>query len=475
MTRAILLATYVMLSISACDPATVEPDAPAMDAPTDIGRDAGEALDTAPELDTPRDTGADLDGGADADLDSGADADLDGGDDACSCDDGVLCTMDRCSGGSCAHEIDHRVCPAGQYCDPVAGCRLGGACAVVADCARPDPCLTVRCDVSMARCTYALLDVDGDGHSPEVCGGDDCNDTLSTVFGGAPELCDRADQDCDEAIDEDNAMTTACGDQSTCTDGNCRCPDELDWCATGSFPSHLCVDTATDPNNCGYCGLRCPAGVGCIDGACACPDGGTFCTSNYACSDLATDPMNCGRCGDPCPAGVACTGGRCACPSGTRSCGTSCVDLSTDRMNCGGCFAQCPDGLTCADGACVCPTGGVACGLYSSCGDLADGLDTFECGTCANNCVGEGAGCVGGECTCPGDACLVVGRFGYTSTVCTDVRSDVSHCGACNTPCPYPLDCVDGLCTGCAEEYGFVECNLRLGGLTCVQPDMCPL
>ncbi len=57
-------------------------------------------------------------------------------------------------------------------------------------------------------------DRDNDGHAgegtEEVCPGsegyhttwDDCDDTVSSVFPGAPELCNGADDDCDDEIDE---------------------------------------------------------------------------------------------------------------------------------------------------------------------------------------------------------------------------------------------------------------------------------
>jgi len=51
-------------------------------------------------------------------------------------------------------------------------------------------------------------DVDGDG----VLSGTDCDDTDSTVFPGAPEVCDGRDNDCDDRVDDDDDdldLTTA--------------------------------------------------------------------------------------------------------------------------------------------------------------------------------------------------------------------------------------------------------------------------
>ena len=44
-------------------------------------------------------------------------------------------------------------------------------------------------------------DTDGDGFDDPGCGGDDCDDTDSSVFPGAPEVCDGVDSDCDGVPD----------------------------------------------------------------------------------------------------------------------------------------------------------------------------------------------------------------------------------------------------------------------------------
>jgi hypothetical protein len=49
-------------------------------------------------------------------------------------------------------------------------------------------------------------DEDGDGHDSLECGGDDCDDSESTTFPGADEVCDEVDNDCDGSIDEGDAI-----------------------------------------------------------------------------------------------------------------------------------------------------------------------------------------------------------------------------------------------------------------------------
>jgi MYXO-CTERM domain-containing protein len=78
-------------------------------------------------------------------------------------------------------------------------------------------------------CWDNCADADGDGHSAAACGGDDCNDAISTIYPGAPELCDGLDNDCDGLIDDgagccddadgDGYDAAGCGG-SDCDDGD---------------------------------------------------------------------------------------------------------------------------------------------------------------------------------------------------------------------------------------------------------------
>ncbi len=48
----------------------------------------------------------------------------------------------------------------------------------------------------------SIPDADGDGHGTTANGGTDCNDADATIYGGAPELCDGKDNNCDGTVDE---------------------------------------------------------------------------------------------------------------------------------------------------------------------------------------------------------------------------------------------------------------------------------
>jgi hypothetical protein len=61
--------------------------------------------------------------------------------------------------------------------------------------------------------TFGTRDADHDGHVDAMCCngttcGDDCDDTVPSIYGGAPETCDDLDDDCDMAVDEMLAQQT---------------------------------------------------------------------------------------------------------------------------------------------------------------------------------------------------------------------------------------------------------------------------
>jgi hypothetical protein len=67
-----------------------------------------------------------FDGGRDAGPRDGGTYDATPSDGGCGspaeCDDGVACTLDLCSDGTCENEPDHARCREGSMCDPVMGC-----------------------------------------------------------------------------------------------------------------------------------------------------------------------------------------------------------------------------------------------------------------------------------------------------------------------------------------------------------------
>ncbi len=106
----------------------------------------------------------------------------------------------------------------------------------------------------------------------------------------------------------------------------CACPNGLTFCpffCMGDLCIGKCSDLAADPLSCGMCGAACPSngsrrGAICKFGSCdtTCESGWADCNENGSdgCEvNIASDPGNCGACGVACDAvaGQACVGGRC--------------------------------------------------------------------------------------------------------------------------------------------------------------------
>jgi len=110
-------------------------------------------------------------------------------------------------------------------------CVLKGPCQSNIDCDDGDSCTSDTCDAG--SCKHADTDADGDGHAAKRCGGDDCNDELSSAYPGAAEACNGKDDDCDGKPDNGLgcvlgsaavACKTSCG-----TDGKQACGAECNF------------------------------------------------------------------------------------------------------------------------------------------------------------------------------------------------------------------------------------------------------
>src|SRR5262245_5845694 len=94
--------------------------------------------------------------------------------------------------------------------------------------------------------------------------------------------------------------------------------------------SGQCVDTSSDMNNCGSCGIPCAAGRTCQSGLCNGPPGLLEC--NGSC--VASDAMHCGTCTMMCSGNQVCNNGSCTGNCGSQTpCGTGCCSATQQCTN----------------------------------------------------------------------------------------------------------------------------------------------
>jgi hypothetical protein len=191
--------------------------------------------------------------------------------------------------------------------------------------------------------------------------------------------------------------------------------EEDDACAEGLvLCGGVCVDTATDSDNCGACGLSCDSGQICVSGTC-----------RPGCVDECVEEGNV-RCALYPPDYVE------ACRDGD---GDGCLEWSD--------LSPCPEGTTCTDGVCSeeCP---VICEEAGErrCTDDARGYET--CGDF------DGDGCLewGDAVACDGQDICADGECRFAGPPCGDDRcEDGESCDSC------PVDC--GYCPVVCEEAGW--------------------
>ncbi len=303
----------------------------------------------------------------------------DGGTDAGYCAD---TTTDSQNCGTCGN-----VCPHDQKCiQPTPGatgqcvCNLGEdggsdliPCASGCVHSNSDPrncgMCNVQCDTGI--CTAGVCQCDPDAGILQ-CTQTTCANVTSDV-----KNCGFCGNDCTQG-------GTLMFPDIVCQSGQCRCQGgQQDICASAApFPPVLaCIDTTSDPNNCGGCGLLVDGGGpfsdgglppspyicsgvkdACTGGNCNCPNNGVFCgpgtytadagfNDGGVCLNTTADPVNCGACGNNCNVTYApdsfCQYSNCLCNLDAGMCVVT-DDPFNPTCDCNGPFNQSPPNPLCS-------------------------------------------------------------------------------------------------------------------------------
>ena len=301
--------------------------------------------------------------------------------------------------------------------------------------------------------------------------------------------CPTSEFPCDANLltDDDNCggCGVRCGGQRanfsvwSCVDGQCTFGCVGDFRSCDKDPTNGCeIDTSSDVENCGDCGLKCKSDERCEKGTCIgpCNDPGAQDYCNGACTNLQNDDRNCGVCGNICdPTGpgkpalhssmfYGCGGGKCGVPKcrdqHQRNCNNDLSDgceanvLTTER--CGSCDSGCGAGKLCASMNntyyCLCADGYELCtspNLGRTCERLTD--DPENCGGCGHVCPGKkwphfvptcNFGVCGGTCQAGYADCDQLSDNGCE----VNTRVDNRNCGACGNACSPGQVCSEGQC-----------------------------
>lgn len=360
----------------------------------------------------------------------------------CACPTGQILCSTTCVTGTCCTDAD---CTGSTYCDQTSHtCQAEGGPGTA--CSENDQCTTSICTNGVCACPSGSVNCSGTCVTGTCCtdtdcrAGDFCSNHACQAAGGPGSPCMVKDQ-CLSYQCINN--TCACTASSQCLTG--------EICRNGEC-ARSCTTTS-----------QCPSGQTCQTGACqACS--GTICDG--ACVDTTTDPANCGVCGKVCSGGQTCSNKQCACPTGQALCPSEVFNPASNMYeNALICCSYCCNGQ--CSSFCPCDTSLCFIRESSSFGSL---LVPTCCG--ANQiCLGPYVGCA--DCGDEQQPCCTNG-----SRECSDsLTCFIGKCLACGTtswPCCGGTSCSDGLvcsngvCIPCGFE-GQLCCSndLCADGLTC--------
>jgi hypothetical protein len=247
---------------------------------------------------------------------------------------GKLCPCSADRGYQCDYGYDKPRCK-------LASCRVGETLC-------GGRCVDTKTDISnCGGCRQACNPSDGLG----VCVGGVCEiDACNAAFGpcegrtakgcvhtNTRNQCGSCGGNCEKLFGpppDDAGADPKAGCRLSGSEAQCRCLSD-EQCNGGQCSAHgVC--------KCPLSGV-CHPGEHCADGGCACgtqacSDGEVCCAEDVKCHRITDDPDNCGGCGNKCPAGYACVPstdgvGHCACAS-DAGCGAGADEFRCDNGVC---------------------------------------------------------------------------------------------------------------------------------------------
>lgn len=344
-------------------------------------------------------------------------------------------------------------------------------------------CPTGTADCDQDRENGCEIDTTSDKSSCDGCGkacasGQACTDSTCGCAVGFLDCNANPSDGCESTVtanDTCGSCSLDCGPHGLCVAaGQCDCaPGYLDCDPQVAG----CETPVSDPAHCGSCAVACPANLPACDGT-KCTDGcGALKLCGASCVNTQTDPENCGACGKPVGVNQTCVAGKPTCMAGFADCDAALgceANTQTDNAHCGSCTNSCKLGAVCNAGSCACaPTTPNDCGATCAqcCNDTqcSDGnsctADVCNAGTCSVGlkCAGGGTCCAGTGCfaccndldcgdgkVCTGNQCVSLACSApqiACNLKCVNPTNDAKNCGGCDNNCGPGRTCSASGCT----------------------------